>query len=99
MLGRDVFVAEGLSFLLRLLQDAPEARRRGELHVAGHLRLALELGRERGGELGGLDAERREDARHDPAGLIHQRGGQVLDVELGVTLIARFLLRGDERLL
>src|SRR5207249_4157256 len=33
------------------------------------------------------------------SGLVHERGGQVLDIELGVALVARLLLRGDERLL
>src|SRR4029077_2782112 len=74
-------------------------RRCGELHVARDPRLSQQLGRQRGRELGRLDAERGQDARDDPAGLIDERGGEVLDVELRVALVARFLLRGDERLL
>src|SRR5207253_2367655 len=35
----------------------------------------------------------------DASGLVHERGGQVLDIELGVALVARLLLRGNERLL
>ena len=99
MLGGDELVAEGLRFLLRLLQNAPEPRRGGELHVSAHLRLPLELGRERRGKLRRLDAECRQHARDDASGLVHERGGQVLDIELGVAFVARLLLRGNERLL
>src|SRR5205085_765722 len=80
-------------------QNAPEPRRGGELHVSAHLRLPLELRRERCGKLRRLDAECRQHARNDASGLVHERGSQVLDIELGVALVARLLLRGDERLL
>ena len=48
MLGGDVLVSERLRFLLGLLQDAAEPRRRGDLHVAAHFWLSLQLRLERG---------------------------------------------------
>src|SRR5207247_1209190 len=99
MLGRDVLVTEGFRILLRLLEHAPKPRRCGELHVAADLRLSLELGRERGRELRWLHAQRRQDARDDPTRLIDERRGEMLDIELRMALVARLLLRRDERLL
>src|SRR2546428_3157404 len=99
VLRRNELVAEALGLFLRLLQDAPEARRRADLHVAADLGLTLELGRKRGRKLRRLHAERGEDARNDPPGLVDERRGDVFDVDLGVALLARLLLRGDERLL
>jgi len=61
--------------------------------------LPLQFRRERGGELRRLHAQRGQDTRDDAAGLIDERGGEVLDVELRVALVARLLLRGDKRLL
>src|SRR5207247_2355041 len=90
---------ERLRFLLRLLENAPEPARRGKLHVAAHLRLAPELGREGGRELRRLQSERGQDAGHDAARLIDERRREMLDVQLRVALVARLLLRGDERFL
>jgi hypothetical protein len=97
--GGDVLVAERLRLLLRALQDATEPGRRADLDIAGNLRLALELGAERAAYLRGLDAQRCQDARHDAALLLDERGGEMLDVDLAVSVVARALLRGNDRFL
>ncbi len=96
VLGGDVLVAERLRFFLRALEDAAEPRGCADLHVAGHLRLALELGAERAAQLCRLHAERGEDAGHDTALLLQQRRGEMLDVDLAVSVVPRALLRADD---
>ena len=99
VLGGDVLVAERLRLLLRLLEHAAQARGRADLHVARDLRLSLELGAQRAADLRGLNAQRRQHARNDAALLFDQRRGEVLDVDLVMAVIARTLLRVDERFL
>ena len=99
VLGRDVLVAERICFLLRGLKHATETRGRAYLHVARNLRLSLELGVEGRGQLGRLNAKCGENAGHDPALLLEKRCGDVLDVDLAVTVLGRALLRADDGLL
>src|SRR5258706_3063692 len=99
VLGGDELILELPHLLRRLLKDASEARARADLDVALDLRLLLELGLERGRELRRLHPERAENGGHDARLLLHERQREVLDVDLAVAVLARVLLRGDQRLL
>ncbi len=96
VLGGDVLVAEGLRFFLRALQHATQTSRGADLHVARDLWLALQLGAEGAAQLRGLYAQRGEDARHDPALLLEQCGGEMLDVDLTVSVVTCALLGADD---
>src|SRR5207247_910054 len=85
---------------LRLLQNATEPRRCADLgRAAAHLGTAREIRLDRREELLRVPAKSAHERGHSALGLREQRRGEVLDVDLGVSVLARARSRGDDGLL
>ncbi len=100
VLDADVLVLEALGLGVRRLQHADDARCRVDLHdVVAELRRPLEDFRDTGADVCGVDAHPPDELRSQAIRMLEERQEDVLDVPLGVALLADDLLGGGEHLL